>query len=177
MHTHNKHPCLEWDSNPRSERPSERRHFIPQTARQQWPALPRIISRKKSTRQRIWAAWTERRTWIIRFKSPVLIRLLDFDIHGNQHRSAHSDGKNMFVDSSVWQNTVPRTLLLMHAVGQINAGDCTYHADKLVVSWWRQHSRKQEFCHCPLRIIDSFMMQFLSGCKQLVDFHADSDPK
>jgi hypothetical protein len=28
-----KHPCLEWDSNPRSQRSSERRHFMPQTSR------------------------------------------------------------------------------------------------------------------------------------------------
>jgi hypothetical protein len=29
-----KHPCLEWDSNPRSQRSSERRQFMPWTARQ-----------------------------------------------------------------------------------------------------------------------------------------------
>jgi hypothetical protein len=27
-----RHPCLEWDSNPRSQRSSERRQFIPQGA-------------------------------------------------------------------------------------------------------------------------------------------------
>jgi hypothetical protein len=37
-HTHTKHSCLEWDSNPRSQRSSERRHFMPQTARPLWPA-------------------------------------------------------------------------------------------------------------------------------------------
>jgi hypothetical protein len=26
--THYRHPCLEWDSNPRSQRPSERRLFM-----------------------------------------------------------------------------------------------------------------------------------------------------
>jgi hypothetical protein len=31
-HTH-KYPCLECESNPRSQRPSERRQFMPQTAR------------------------------------------------------------------------------------------------------------------------------------------------
>jgi hypothetical protein len=28
-HTHSKHTCPEWDSNPRSQRPSERRRFMP----------------------------------------------------------------------------------------------------------------------------------------------------
>jgi hypothetical protein len=28
-----RHPCLEWDSNPQSQRSSERRQFMPQTAR------------------------------------------------------------------------------------------------------------------------------------------------
>jgi hypothetical protein len=31
-----RHPCLEWDSNPRSQRSSERRQFIPQTVRPLW---------------------------------------------------------------------------------------------------------------------------------------------
>jgi hypothetical protein len=31
--TNTKHPCPEWDSNPRSRRPRERRQFMPQTAR------------------------------------------------------------------------------------------------------------------------------------------------
>jgi hypothetical protein len=30
------HPCLEWDSNPRSQRSSERRQHMPKTARPQW---------------------------------------------------------------------------------------------------------------------------------------------
>jgi hypothetical protein len=38
MHTHIKHPCPEWDSNPRSRPPSERRQCMPQTARLPWPA-------------------------------------------------------------------------------------------------------------------------------------------
>jgi hypothetical protein len=33
-----KHPCLERDSNPRSQLPCERRQFIPYTARPLWPA-------------------------------------------------------------------------------------------------------------------------------------------
>jgi hypothetical protein len=33
-----KHPCLEWDSNPRSQRSSERKQFMPQTARPLWSA-------------------------------------------------------------------------------------------------------------------------------------------
>jgi hypothetical protein len=32
-HIYNKYPCPEWDSKPRSQRPSERRQFTPQTAR------------------------------------------------------------------------------------------------------------------------------------------------
>jgi hypothetical protein len=28
----NRHPCLEWDSNPRSQRSSERKQFMPQSA-------------------------------------------------------------------------------------------------------------------------------------------------
>jgi hypothetical protein len=28
-HTYTEHPCFEWDSNPRSQRPSERRQFMP----------------------------------------------------------------------------------------------------------------------------------------------------
>jgi hypothetical protein len=35
--TNTKHPCPEWDSNPRSRSPRERRHFIPAyTARLPW---------------------------------------------------------------------------------------------------------------------------------------------
>jgi hypothetical protein len=34
-----KRPCLKWDSNPRSQRPSERGQFMPQTARLPWSAL------------------------------------------------------------------------------------------------------------------------------------------
>jgi hypothetical protein len=41
-HTHTKHPCPEWDSNPWSRSPSERRQFIPQTSRLPWPALIRL---------------------------------------------------------------------------------------------------------------------------------------
>jgi hypothetical protein len=37
-HTH-RHPCFEWDSNPRTQRSSERRQFIPHTARPLWSAL------------------------------------------------------------------------------------------------------------------------------------------
>jgi hypothetical protein len=33
-----RHPCLEWDSNPRSQRSSERRQFMPQSARPLWSA-------------------------------------------------------------------------------------------------------------------------------------------
>jgi hypothetical protein len=32
------HPCLEWDSDPRSQRSSEQRQFMPYTARPLWPA-------------------------------------------------------------------------------------------------------------------------------------------
>jgi hypothetical protein len=35
----NADPCLEWDSNPRSQRSSEWRQFMPQTARPLWSAL------------------------------------------------------------------------------------------------------------------------------------------
>jgi hypothetical protein len=38
-----RHPCLEWDSNPRSQRPSERRQFMPQTARPLWSAFLIIV--------------------------------------------------------------------------------------------------------------------------------------
>jgi hypothetical protein len=38
-HTHSKYPCPRWDSNPRSQRPSKRRQFRPQTARLPWPAV------------------------------------------------------------------------------------------------------------------------------------------
>jgi hypothetical protein len=37
-HTHIKQPCPEWDSNPRSRPPSERRQYMPQIARPPWPA-------------------------------------------------------------------------------------------------------------------------------------------
>jgi hypothetical protein len=33
-----RHPCLEWDSKPRSQRSSKRRQFMPQTARPLWSA-------------------------------------------------------------------------------------------------------------------------------------------
>jgi hypothetical protein len=35
---HIKHQCSKWDSNPRSERPSERRQFMPSTVWLMWPA-------------------------------------------------------------------------------------------------------------------------------------------
>jgi hypothetical protein len=43
QHKHNKltqyrHLCLEWNSNPQSQRSSERRQFMPQTARPLWSA-------------------------------------------------------------------------------------------------------------------------------------------
>jgi hypothetical protein len=41
------HPCLEWDSNPRSQRSSERRQFMPWTARPLWLAEP-YLQRSKS---------------------------------------------------------------------------------------------------------------------------------
>jgi hypothetical protein len=34
-----RHPCLEWDSNPRSQCSRGRRHFIPYTARSLWSAI------------------------------------------------------------------------------------------------------------------------------------------
>jgi hypothetical protein len=37
-HKHIKRPCPEWDSNPKSLPPSERRQYMPQTARLPWPA-------------------------------------------------------------------------------------------------------------------------------------------
>jgi hypothetical protein len=37
------HPCLEWDSNPRSQRSKERRQFMPQTVRPPWSAPPRAV--------------------------------------------------------------------------------------------------------------------------------------
>jgi hypothetical protein len=40
-HTHIKHPCPKWDSNPRSQRPRERRQFMHQTAQLRWPASVR----------------------------------------------------------------------------------------------------------------------------------------
>jgi hypothetical protein len=36
--THTKHSCPEWDLNPRSRLPSERREYMPYTARLPWPA-------------------------------------------------------------------------------------------------------------------------------------------
>jgi hypothetical protein len=51
-----KHPCLEWDSNPRSQCSSRRRHFMPQTTQPLWLAyqeysykIIRIIMRLKTT--------------------------------------------------------------------------------------------------------------------------------
>jgi hypothetical protein len=41
---HTKHPCLEWDSNPRSQRQRERRQLMPQTARLLWPAQTTTIA-------------------------------------------------------------------------------------------------------------------------------------
>jgi hypothetical protein len=38
-HTNTKYPCLMWDPNPRSRLPSERRQYMPQTARLPWPAI------------------------------------------------------------------------------------------------------------------------------------------
>jgi hypothetical protein len=38
-----KHPCLEWDSNPRSQCSSGRRRFMPQTAPPLWSALYQLI--------------------------------------------------------------------------------------------------------------------------------------
>jgi hypothetical protein len=37
-HTHIKHPCPQLDSNARCRPPSERRQYMPQTARLPWPA-------------------------------------------------------------------------------------------------------------------------------------------
>jgi hypothetical protein len=34
-----RHPCLEWDSDPRFWVPSERRQYMPQTTRLPWPAI------------------------------------------------------------------------------------------------------------------------------------------
>jgi hypothetical protein len=34
-----RHPCFEWDSNPRSQHSNDRRHFTPQTARPPWSAI------------------------------------------------------------------------------------------------------------------------------------------
>jgi hypothetical protein len=42
-HTHTKHPCTKWDSNTGSQRPSERRQFMPQTTRLLWPAQGPLI--------------------------------------------------------------------------------------------------------------------------------------
>jgi hypothetical protein len=42
-HTHFKYPCPEWDSNPRFRLPSDRRQFMPQTARQPWPPISVIM--------------------------------------------------------------------------------------------------------------------------------------
>jgi hypothetical protein len=39
-----KHPCLEWDSNPRSQCSSGRGRFMPYTARPLWSALSRVLS-------------------------------------------------------------------------------------------------------------------------------------
>jgi hypothetical protein len=39
INTHAKHQSLEWDSNPRFQRPSERTHVMPWTARFLWPAI------------------------------------------------------------------------------------------------------------------------------------------
>jgi hypothetical protein len=36
-----RHPCLQWDLKPQSQRPSERRQFMPQTARPLWSASVR----------------------------------------------------------------------------------------------------------------------------------------
>jgi hypothetical protein len=45
-HTSTKHPCLEWDSNQRSRLPSERRQYMPYTARLPWP-VPYLLSPSK----------------------------------------------------------------------------------------------------------------------------------
>jgi hypothetical protein len=42
-HIHTKHPCLEWDSNPRSRLPRERRQCMPYTARLPCPAMKIIL--------------------------------------------------------------------------------------------------------------------------------------
>jgi hypothetical protein len=42
--THTKYPCHKWDWNPRSQRPRERREFIPETARPRRPAI-RILQK------------------------------------------------------------------------------------------------------------------------------------
>jgi hypothetical protein len=34
-----RHPCLNWDSTPRSQRSSKRRQFMPQTVRPMWSAI------------------------------------------------------------------------------------------------------------------------------------------
>jgi hypothetical protein len=47
-----RHPCLEWDSNPRSQRSSERRQFMPQTVRPLWPASVRASEDSSCLRPR-----------------------------------------------------------------------------------------------------------------------------
>jgi hypothetical protein len=38
-----RHPCLEWDSNPRSQCSSRRNQFMPETVRPSWSASPRLV--------------------------------------------------------------------------------------------------------------------------------------
>jgi hypothetical protein len=57
QHKHNKrtnrHPCLEWDSNPRSQCLSGRRQFMPETARPLW-SVQDIIIRQYTKQIRFW---------------------------------------------------------------------------------------------------------------------------
>jgi hypothetical protein len=74
--THTKHLCLVWDSNPRSQRPSERRQFMPSTARTLWLVLQILLA--WSIRGRdiggVWGRWQMHKYCDMRPETGILER-------------------------------------------------------------------------------------------------------
>jgi hypothetical protein len=58
LHTHrtnaNRHPCLEWDSNPRPQYPGRRRRFMSHTARPPWSPIFCTVHFKYMNKIRFW---------------------------------------------------------------------------------------------------------------------------
>jgi hypothetical protein len=112
-----RHPCLEWDWKPRSQRSSERRQFMPQTARPLWSAMKLLTILKWSRVEKLHDLLFKLNTSLDKNKGQKLLKCLLLWVGGFQLRQQTMRG---YIIKKLGTNIRNRTLICIIQTNGVN---------------------------------------------------------